>query len=161
MSQKKKGMFVLKNPSGAPLRGVLTCASLIFIIILLVNTCCLIPNNSKWPLSSLFNFVCLTYVYFWVPWVPLWYPKIIVLKSMMSRLSNAVSDTFFGFPSAFLQWYEVWSFLWIFRRKFTFWDVPWNWIKSWMFQILCVLIQKSYEDDRHGVGELRCFTLGW
>ena len=28
MSQKKKGMFVLKNPSGAPLRGVLTCASL-------------------------------------------------------------------------------------------------------------------------------------
>ena len=33
-------------------------------MILLVNTCCLIPNNSKWPLSSLFNFVCLTYVYF-------------------------------------------------------------------------------------------------
>ena len=29
MSQKKKGMFVLKNPSGAPLRGGLTCASLI------------------------------------------------------------------------------------------------------------------------------------
>ena len=26
--RKKKGMFVLKNPSGAPLRGVLTCASL-------------------------------------------------------------------------------------------------------------------------------------
>ena len=86
-------------------------------MILLVNTCCLIPNNSKWPLSSLFNFVCLTYVYFWVPWVTLWYPKIIVLKSMMSRLSNVVSDTFFGFLSAFLQCYEVWSFFRIFRGK--------------------------------------------
>ena len=28
MSQKKKGMFVLKNPSEVKLRGVLTCASL-------------------------------------------------------------------------------------------------------------------------------------
>ena len=32
--------------------------------------------------------------------VTLWYPKILVLKSMMSRLSNAVSDTFFGFPNS-------------------------------------------------------------
>ena len=28
VSEKKKGMFVLNNPSDAPLRGVLTCASL-------------------------------------------------------------------------------------------------------------------------------------
>ena len=36
---------------------------------------------------------------------------------MISRLSNAVSDTFFGLPSAFLQCYEVWSFFRIFRGK--------------------------------------------
>ena len=125
-------------------------------MILLVNTCCLIPNNSKWPLSSLFNFVCLTYVYFWVPWVMLWYPKIILLKSMMSRLFNAVSDTFFGFPSAFLQCYEVWSFLRIFRWNIHFLECALKLNKSWMFQILYVLIQESYEDDRHGVGKPRC-----
>ena len=35
------------------------------------NTCCLIPNNSKWPLSSLPHFKCLTYLIIWVFWVSL------------------------------------------------------------------------------------------
>ena len=35
-----------------------------FIIMVMVNTCCLIPYNSKWPLPSLPHFKCLTYVEF-------------------------------------------------------------------------------------------------
>ena len=89
-------------------------------MIFLVHTCCLIRNNSKWPLSSLFNFICLTYVYFWVSSVTSWYPKIILLKSMTFRLSNAVPNTFFGFPNAFLQCYEVWSFFWISRGNISY-----------------------------------------
>ena len=61
-----------------------------FIIMVMVNTCCLIPYNSKWPLPSQPHFKCLTYVEFWVFWVPLWYPKIIMFKSMTFKLSNAV-----------------------------------------------------------------------
>ena len=100
-------------------------------------------------------------MYFGVPCITLWYPKIIVLKSMIFRLSNAVSDTFFAFPIAFLQCYEVWSFFGFFEEKCAFWIVPWNWIKSWMFQILYALIQESYEfeDDRYGVGKRNCFNL--
>ena len=85
------------------------------------------------------------YVYFWVPWVTLWYPKIIVLKSMMSRLSNAVSDTFFGCPSAFLQCYEVWSFLRIFRGKITFWNVPWKWINHECFKFCTLWSRKAID----------------
>ena len=80
------------------------------------------------------QFCMLNICVFWVPWVTLWYPKIIVLTSMMSRLSNAVSDTFFGFLTAFLQCYEVWSFLRIFEEKFPFWNVSWNWINHECFK---------------------------
>ena len=43
-------------------------------------SCCLISNNSKWPLSSIPHFKCVTYLIIWVFWVPLWYPKIIMSK---------------------------------------------------------------------------------
>ena len=46
-----------------------------FIIIVLVNTCCLTAQNSKWPLSSVFNFTCLTYWDFGYHVVPQWYPN--------------------------------------------------------------------------------------
>ena len=72
---------------------------------------------SNFCTNLIFVVLHLNNVFFWVPWVTLWYPKIIVLKSMISKLSNAVSDTFFTFPSAFLQCYEVWSFFRIFRGK--------------------------------------------
>ena len=60
------------------------------IIMIMVNTCWLIPHNSKWPLSSLPHFKCLTFSEFRVFWVPLWYPKIIMFKTMTPKLSNAV-----------------------------------------------------------------------
>ena len=41
----------------------------------LVNTCCLTAQNSKWPLSSVFNFTCLTYWDFGYHVVPQWYPN--------------------------------------------------------------------------------------
>ena len=43
---RKKGMFVLKNPSGAPLRGVLTCASL-SLRDKLSKTWCKMSNGSR------------------------------------------------------------------------------------------------------------------
>ena len=49
--RKKKGMFVLKNPSGAPLRGVLTCASL-YERSLISNA----SNFFSYPIQSCFKF---------------------------------------------------------------------------------------------------------
>ena len=40
--------------------------------------------------------------HFGVPYVPIWYPKLFVRKSMISRLYNAVSDTFFKYRYMYL-----------------------------------------------------------
>ena len=42
-----------------------------------------------------------------VPCVPVWYPKLFVRESMISRLSNAVSDTFFRYLDAFVCCCEI------------------------------------------------------
>ena len=83
----------------------------------MVNTCCLIPCNSKWPLPSLPHFKCLTYVQFWVFWVPLLYPKIIMSKTMITKLSNAVSHVSPWSLNMFLHPYKDWRFLLNFKRK--------------------------------------------
>ena len=54
---------------------------------------------------------------FRVPWVPLWYPKTFVLKSMMFGLSNAVSHAWFGYLSVFAHSFGVLSFLCHFQAK--------------------------------------------
>ena len=87
------------------------------IILAVVNTCCLIPNNSKWPLSSIPYFKCLTYVGFWVFWVPLLYPKIIMSKTMTSKLSNAVSHMSLWSLGVFLHPCKNWRFYHHFERK--------------------------------------------
>ena len=55
--------------------------------------------------------------FFWVLWVPQWYPKIFVLKSMMSGLSNAVSHAWFGYLRVFVRSFEDSSFLCIFQAE--------------------------------------------
>ena len=92
----------------------------------MVNTCCLIPNNSKWPLSSLLYFKCLTYVRFWVFWVPLQYPKIIISKTMTSRLSNAVSHMSLWSLVAYLHPFKIWRLFHNFERKS---DIFTNWME--------------------------------
>ena len=87
------------------------------IIMVMVNTCCLIPHNSKWPLSSLPHFKCLTYVKFWILWVPLWYPKIIMFKTMTSKLSNAVSHVSLWGLGAILHFRKDWRILHNFQWK--------------------------------------------
>ena len=61
-----------------------------------------------------------------------------------------------GFPTPYgthflgtrVRFYNVVKFLvfcGFFEEQFTFWNVLWNWIKSWMFQVVYVLIQESYD----------------
>ena len=55
-----------------------------------------IAKKSKLPLSTVFNFICLTYWAFSVPCGTLMVPKLLSLcKSMMFKFSNVVSHTSF------------------------------------------------------------------
>ena len=90
------------------------------IIMVMVNTCWLIPHNSKWPLSTLPHFKCLTFSEFWVFWVPLWYPKIIMFKTMTPKLSNAVLHVPLWSLGEIWHPCEDWRFLHKFQWKVIF-----------------------------------------
>ena len=45
--------------------------------------------------------------HFRVPCVPVWYPKLFVRESRISRLSKPVSDTFFRYLDAFVYCCEI------------------------------------------------------
>ena len=87
------------------------------IIMVMVNTCCLIPYNSKWTLPSLPHFKCLAYVEFWVFWVPLRYPKNTMFKSMTFKLSNAVLHVSLWNLGEILHPSKDWGFLHNFQWK--------------------------------------------
>ena len=86
----------------------------------MVNTCWLIPHNSKWPLSSLPHFKCLTFSEFRVFWVPLWYPKIIMFKNMTFKLKKPYCTCH----------YEVWVRFYI-LLKFEDFSIIFN--EKWYF----------------------------
>ena len=92
------------------------------ITMVMVNTFCLIPYKSKWPLPSLPHFTgkCLTYLEFWVFWVPLWHPKIIMFKSMTFKLSNAVLHVPLWSLGEILHTSKDWRFLHNFQWKVLF-----------------------------------------
>ena len=70
----------------------------------------------RWVCFSLifvFDWNC----FFWLPWVPPWYPKIFLPKSMICGLSNTVSHVWFGYLGVSARAFEVSSFLRIFQAK--------------------------------------------
>ena len=70
----------------------------------------------RWVCFSLifvFDWNC----FFWLPWVPPWYPKIFLPKIMICGLSNIVSHVWFGYLGVSARAFEVSSFLRIFQAK--------------------------------------------
>ena len=72
------------------------------------------------PALSLPHFKCLTFLEFRVFWVPLWYPEIIMFKTMTPKLSNAVLHVPLWSLSEIWHPCEDWRFLHKFQWKVIF-----------------------------------------